>query len=188
MIDATQVRRGMILKLDGILFKVMEVQLITPGRWKAIVQTKLRNLKDGSQTERRLRSEERVEQAMLEETEMEYLYREDEDFVFMNLENYEQIKLAPDIIGDGVDYLIPNVVFKIETHEGVAIGIEPPVTVDLLVTQTEPFLKGATQSASSKPATLETGLTVNVPAFVKEGDVIRIDTRDNKYLERAKTK
>jgi elongation factor P len=166
----------------------MEVQLITPGRWKAIVQTKLRNLKDGSQTERRLRSEERVEQAVLEETEMEYLYREGEDFVFMNLENYEQIKLAPDVIGDGVNYLIPNVIFKIETYEGVAIGIEPPVTVDLLVTQTEPFLRGATQSASNKPATLETGLTVNVPPFVKEGDVIRIDTRDNKYLERAKTK
>ncbi len=188
MIDATQIRRGMILNMDGILFKVMEVQLITPGRWKAIVQTKLRNLRDGSQTERRLRSEERVEQAVLEETEMEYLYREGEDFVFMNLENYEQIKLSPDVIGDGVNYLIPNVVFKIETHDGVAIGIEPPVTVDLLVTETAPFLKGATQSASSKPAALETGLTVTVPQFVKEGDVIRIDTRDNKYLERVRTK
>lgn len=188
MIDATQIRRGMILNMDGILFKVMEVQLITPGRWKAIVQTKLRNLRDGSQTERRLRSEERVEQAILEETEMEYLYREGEDFVFIDLENYEQIKLSPDVIGDGVNYLIPNVVFKIETHDGVAIGIEPPVTVDLLVTETAPFLKGATQSASSKPAALETGLTVTVPQFVKEGDVIRIDTRDNKYLERVRTK
>jgi len=188
MIDATQIRRGMILKIDGILYKVMEVQLITPGRWKAIVQTKLRNIQDGSQTERRLRSEERVEQVVLEETEMEYLYREGEDFVFMNLENYEQIRLAPDVIGEGVAYLIPNVVFKIQTHDGVALGIEPPITVDLKVVQTEPFLKGATQSASTKPATLETGLIVNVPPFVKEGDVIRIDTRDNKYLERAKTK
>jgi elongation factor P len=188
MIDATQIRKGMILNLDGTLYKVMEFILITPGRWKAIVQIKLRNLRDGSQTERRLRSEERVEQVVLEEVEMEYLYREGEDFVFMNLENYEQIKLAPDVIGDGVNYLIPNVVFNIEMHEGVPIGIEPPQTVDLLVTETSPFLKGATQSASSKPAVLETGLTVTVPQFVKEGDVIRIDTRDNKYLERTKTK
>lgn len=188
MLDATQIRKGMILNLDGTLFKVMEFTLITPGRWKAIVQIKLRNLRDGSQTERRLRSEERVDQVVLDEIEMEYLYREGEDFVFMNLENYEQIKLSPEVIGDGVNYLTPNVVFNIEMHQGAPIGIEPPVTVDLLVTETAPFLKGATQSASSKPATLETGLVVTVPQFVKEGDVIRVDTRDNKYLERVKTK
>ena len=187
MINATQIRRGMLIILDGQLYRVLEATHVTPGRWKAMMQTKLRNLKDGSLLNHRFRSEDRVEQAYLEEVEMEYLYNSGEDSVFMNLENYEQIRLSPEIIGDGVRYLVPNIVFTVEFYEGHPVAVRPPLTVELKVVETEPFLKGATQSASSKPATLETGLTVSVPQFINAGDVVRIDTREDKYLERAKS-
>jgi elongation factor P len=188
MIDATQIRKGMIIIMDGTLFRVMEMQLITPGRWKAMVQTKLRNLQSGSQTEHRFRSEERLEQAFLEEVEMEYLYKQGGDYFFMNLNTYEQISLTADAIGDGVKYLLPNMVIKIQMFEGKPVGIDLPNAVDLKVTSTEPRLKGATQTSMYKPATVETGAVVQVPEFIKEGDVIRIDTRDDKYLERAKAR
>jgi elongation factor P len=187
MINATQIRRGMLIILDGALYKVHEATHITPGRWKAMIQTKLRSLKDGSISDYRFRSEDRVEQAFLEETEMEFLYKSGEDAVFMNLENYEQIRLSPDVIGAGASYLAPNIVFTIETHQGKPVGVLPPLTVELRVVQTDPFLKGATQSASSKPAVLETGLVVTVPQFIKEGDIVKVDTREDKYLERVKS-
>jgi elongation factor P len=187
MINATQIRRGMIIILEGNLYRVLEAVHITPGRWKAMIQTKLRNLKDGTLLNYRFRSEDRAEQAFLEEVEMEFLYKSGEDAIFMNLENYEQLRLSPEIIGDGLNYLVPNIVFKVELHEGKPVGVMPPLTVDLKVVKTDPYLKGATQSASSKPATLETGLTVTVPQFINEGDVIRVDTREDKYIERAKS-
>ena len=187
MINATQIRRGMLIILEGRLYRVLEATHVTPGRWKGMMQTKLRNLKDGSLLNNRFRSEDRVEQAFLEEVEMEFLYKAGEDSVFMNLENYEQIRLSPEIIGDGVRYLVPNIVFTIELYEGKPVAVRPPLTVELKVIETEPFLKGATQSASSKPAVLETGLTVTVPQFINAGDVIRVDTREDKYLERAKS-
>ncbi|MBM3284929.1 MAG: elongation factor P [Candidatus Aminicenantes bacterium] len=187
MINATQIRKGMTIKLEGNLYKVLEAVHITPGRWKAMIQTKLRNLRDQSLLDFRFRSEDRIEQAVLEGVEMEFLYKSGEDAVFMNLENYEQIRLSPDIIGDGVKYLVPNIVFTVEMHEGKPVGVRPPLTVDLKVVETEPYLKGATQSATSKPATLETGLVVTVPQFIKEGDLIRVDTREDKYVERAKS-
>jgi elongation factor P len=188
MIDATQIRKGMIIIMDGTLYRVMEMQLITPGRWKAMVQTKLRNIRVGSQTEHRFRSEERLEQAYLEEVEMEFLYQQGDDYFFMNLQNYEQITLSAEAIGDRVKYLMPNMVIKVEMFEGKPVGIDVPNTVDLKVVSTEPRLKGATQTSMYKPATVETGAIIQVPEFIKEGDVIRVDTRDDKYLERAKTK
>ncbi|HOJ26905.1 MAG TPA: elongation factor P [Candidatus Saccharicenans sp.] len=188
MIDATKIRRGMIIKLDGGLYRVLDCQLITPGRWKAMMQTKLRNIKDGSQLEYRFRSEDRVEQAYLEEVEMVFLYRSGDEFYFMNLQTYEQIKLDAEAVGDSANYLIPDLVITIETYEGQPVGIKLPTTVNLTVVETEPMLKGATQSASSKPARLETGLIIQVPQFIKEGDVIKVDTREDKYLERVKTK
>lgn len=187
IINATQIRKGMILILEGRLYQVHEAVHITPGRWKAMIQTKLRNLKDGTISEYRFRSEDRVDQAFLDEVEMEFLYKSGEDAVFMNLENYEQIRLSPEVIGEGARYLVPNIIFKIELHEGQPVAVNPPLTVDLKVVKTDPFLKGATQSASSKPATLETGLVVTVPQFIKEGDVVRIDTREDKYIERVKS-
>lgn len=187
MINATQIRRGMLIILDGRLYRVLEATHVTPGRWKAMMQTKLRNIKDGSLLNYRFRSEDRVEQAFLEEVEMEFLYLAGEDAVFMNLENYEQIRLSPEIIGDGVHYLVPNIVFTIELYEGRPVAVRPPLVVELKVVKTEPFMKGATQSASSKPAALETGLTVTVPQFINEGDTVRIDSRDDTYIERAKS-
>ena len=188
MIDATQIRKGMIIIMDGTLWRVMEMQLITPGRWKAMVQTKLRNIQVGSQTEHRFRSEERLEQAFLEEVEMEFLYKQGDEYFFMNTGNYEQITLTAEAIGDGVKYLLPNMVIKIQMYEGRPVGVDLPNAVDLKVVSTEPRLKGATQTSMYKPATVETGDVIQVPEFIKEGDVIRVDTRDDKYLERAKAK
>jgi len=187
VINATQIRKGMVIKIQGEIYKVLEVTHITPGKGQALMQTKLRNLKDQTLLDYRFRSKDKVEQAFLEQIDMEYLYKERDGFVFMNLDNYEQIKLPSEVIGEGVNYLIPNVIFSIEMHERKPVGTNPPLTIDLKVVKTEPFLKGATQSASSKPAVLETGITVNVPQFIKEGDIVRIDTRENKYLERTKS-
>lgn len=187
MINATQIRKGMIIRVDGEIFKVLETTHVTPGKGQALMQTKLRKLSDQSLHDYRFRSKDKIEQAYVESIDMQYLYSEGEDYVFMNLENYEQLKLTAEIIGDGISYLIPDVVFSIEMLDKKPVGINPPMTIELKVIKTEPYLKGATQSASNKPATLETGLTVNVPQFIKEGDVIRIDTREDKYLERAKS-
>lgn len=186
MINATQVRKGMILKVEGELYKVLETTHITPGKGQAIIQAKLRKLKDKTLRDYRFRSKDRVEQAYLEGVEMEYLYQEGDEYIFMNLANYEQIQLSSDTLGTAVNYLIPNVVFSIEMFEGFPIGVNPPLTIELKVVKTAPYLKGATQTASNKPATLETGITINVPQFIREGNVLRIDTRENKYLERVK--
>jgi elongation factor P len=185
MIDATQIRKGMIIIMDGTLYRVMEMQLITPGRWKAMVQTKLRNIHNGSQTEHRFRSEERLEQARLDEIEMEYLYEQDGDYIFMNLENYEQLPLGAEAIGDAVKYLKPNTVIEVEMYEGKPVGLNLPRTMEFKIIRTEPRLQGATKTALYKPAVIETGATVQVPEFIKEGDVIRVDTQDDKYLSRA---
>jgi elongation factor P len=188
MIDATQIRKGMIIIMDGTLYRVMEMQLITPGRWKAMVQTKLRNIQNGSQTEHRFRSEERLEQARLDELEMEFLYEQGGEYIFMNLENYEQVALNAEAIGDAVKYLKANTVIEVEMFDGRPVGINLPSPMDLKVASTEPRLQGATKTALYKPAVLETGAVVQVPEFIKEGDVIRVDTRNDTYLERAKTK
>ena len=186
MINATQIRKGMILKLEGELYKVLDTTHVTPGKGQALMQTKLRRISDQTLRDYRFRSKDRVEQAYLETTEMEYLYPEGQDYVFMNTETYDQIKLSEDVLGGSILYLIPNVLFSVEMYAGKPVGVNPPMTLELKVVKTAPYLKGATQSASNKPATLETGITVSVPQFIKEGDIIRIDTREDKYLERAK--
>ncbi len=188
MVDATQLRKGMVIVMNGLLYRVMEMQLITPGRWKAMVQTKLRNVKEGSQMEYRFRSEERIEQAYLEEVEMEFLYQQAGEYFFMNLENFETVKLESEAIGEGVGFLMPNIVIKVQLFENKPIGVSLPNSVDMKVVSTEPSLKDATRSAVNKPATMETGIVITVPQFIKEGDFIRVDTRDSKYLERVKTK
>lgn len=186
MITATQIKKGMVIKIDGEIYKVLETTHVTPGKGQALMQTKLRKLNDQTLHDYRFRSKDKVDQAYLETIEMEYLYREGNDYIFMNLKTYEQIKLSSETIGNSANYLISNVVFSVEMYDGKPVGVNPPLTLDLKVTKTEPFLKGATQSASNKPATLETGITISVPQFIKEGDVVRIDTRDDKYLERVK--
>ncbi len=186
MINATQIRRGMIIKVEDEIYKVIETTHVTPGKGQALMQTKLRKLKDQTVHDYRFRSKDRVEQVYVETLEMEYLYQEGNDYIFMNLENYDQMKLSDEVIGSAVSYLIPNVVLTIEMFDKKPVGINPPMTIELTVVKTEPYLKGATQSASNKPATLETGITINVPQFIKEGDTVRIDTREDKYIERTK--
>jgi elongation factor P len=185
MIAATQIRRGMILKLDNELFSVMTVQHITPGNWRGMVQSKLRNLRSGKQTERRFRSEESVERISLETHELEYLYNEGTDYHFMNMESYEQIMLSSDVLGDNVYYLIPNTKVNAQFYEANPISIELPSTVDLVVVETEPSVRSATVTNVTKAAKLETGLIVQVPQFVNQGEKIRIDTTEGKYLQRA---
>jgi elongation factor P len=153
-----------------------------------MVQTKLRNIQVGSQTEHRFRSEERLEQARLDELEMEFLYEQAGDYVFMNLENYEQVTLRAEAIGDNIKYLKPNTVIEVELYAGNPVGVNLPKSMDLKVVNTEPRLQGATKTSLYKPAVLETGAVIQVPEFIKEGDVIRVDTRDDTYLERAKAK
>jgi len=186
MINATQVRKGMVIVIDGEIYKVLNTTHITPGKGQALIQTKLRKIKDQSLHDYRYRSKDKIELAYLETLEMEYLYQEENYYIFMNLETYEQIRLSDNVIGNAVYYLIPNVIFSIEMYEGKNVGISPPMTIALKVVKTEPYLKGATQTAGNKPATLETGLVISVPQFIKEGNVIKVDTRDDKYLERIK--
>jgi elongation factor P len=185
MIAATQIRRGMVLKVDNELYSVMTVQHITPGNWRGMVQTKLRNLRSGKQTERRFRSEESVDRISLDTHELEYLYSEGTDHHFMNMETYEQITLTSDVLGDNVYYLIPNIKVEAQFHEDSPISIELPSTVDLVVVETEPSVKSATVTNVTKAAKLETGLIVQVPQFINQGERIRIDTSEGKYLQRA---
>ncbi len=185
MIAATQIRRGMVLKLDNELYSVMTVQHITPGNWRGMVQTKMRNLRSGKQTERRFRSEESVDRISLDSHELEYLYNEGTDYNFMNMENYEQITLSAETLGDNVYYLIPNIKVQAQFYEERPISIELPSTVDLLVTETEPSIRSATVTNVTKAAKVETGLIVQVPQFVNQGERIRIDTTEGKYMQRA---
>jgi len=187
MIAATQIKRGMTIKHNGELYRVFSFQHITPGNWRGMVQTKLRSLKSGSIIEHRFRSEDRVEQAYLETHEVEYLYSDGSDYYFMNTSTFEQFHLPVELLEDAVPYLIPNIKLKVEFHENKPIGVELPASVEMRVVLTEPALRGATVSNVSKPATLETGMVIQVPPFVNEGELIRVDTNEGKYLERVKS-
>ena len=186
MIPATQLRTGMAIMHEGNLCRVMKVQHITPGNWRGMVQVKLRNLKTGNSLEYRFRSEDRVERASLEQHQVEFLYQDANGYHFMNTETYDQFALQGDLLGDNTDYLIPNLKLQMELNDGIPVGIEMPLTVDLKVVSTDPGMKGATATNSGKPATLETGLVIQVPQFISEGEIVRVDTSDGKYLERAK--
>ena len=186
MIGATQIKRGMAIKLNGELYRVFSFMHITPGNWRGMVQTKLKSVKTGSIVEHRFRSEDKVEQAYLETHEMEYLYSDGTEYYFMNTENFEQIHLPKELLEEAVPFLIPNIKIKVEFYEGRPIGVELPASVEMKVVSTEPALRGATVSNVSKPATLETGLMIQVPPFVNEGEIIRVDTAEKKYLERVK--
>ena len=185
MLSATQLRPGMVVKFNNDLFTIFSVVHRTPGNLRGFVQAKMRNLRSGNMTEHRFSSEDRVERAVLDEQEMEYLYDDGEFFYFMNTENYEQMHFTKDLLGDAVEYLIPQLKVAVEFYEGKPIGLELPPTVDMKVLETEPGLKGATVSNVTKPAKLETGLVVQVPPFINEGEKIRVSTADGSYMERA---
>jgi elongation factor P len=184
-IPATQLRPGMIIKHNNDLHSVFSVEHRTPGNLRAFIQAKLRNLRTGAMFEHRFRSPDPIEKITVDEVDMEYLYNDGDAYYFMNTENYEQIPLGKDTLGDAVDYLIPNLQIKIEFFDGKAVGVELPQTVEMTVLETEPGLKSATASSVTKPAKLETGLVVQVPPFINEGEKIKVDTAEGVYLSRA---
>ncbi len=185
MISATQLRPGMVIKFNNELYSIFKTEHRTPGNLRGFVQAKMRKLSSGAMTEHRFSSEDKVERAALEEIEMEYLYDDGEYYYFMNTENYEQMHLTKEILGDGVEYLIPQLKVNVEFYEGKAISVELPPTVDLKVVETEPGLKGASVSNVTKAAKLETGLVVQVPPFINEGEKVRVSTSEGTYQERA---
>ena len=185
MISATQLRPGMVIKFNNELYSVFSVNHRTPGNLRGFVQVRMRSLRTGSMTEHRFSSEDRVEKALLEEQEMQYLYDDGEYYYFMNTENFEQMHLMKDLLGDATQYLIPQLMVKVEFYEGKPMSVELPATVDLTVMETEPGMKGATVSNVTKPAKLETGLVVQVPSFITEGEKIRVNTAEGTYQERA---
>jgi len=175
----------MVIKFEKELYSIFSMVHRTPGNLRGFVQVKMRSLRTGSMTEHRFSSEDKVERAMLEEVEMEYLYDDGEYFYFMNTENYEQMHLTKDILGDAVEYLIPQLKVNVEFYEGKPMSVELPPTVDMTVKETEPGLKGASVSNVTKAAKMETGLVVQVPPFINEGEKIRISTAGGTYQERA---
>jgi elongation factor P len=185
MVKATQLRPGMIIQHEGDLYSIFSVDHRTPGNKRGSMQTKMRNLRTGAIVDYRFRAEEFVQRAILDEVEYEYLYSDAEGHHFMNTQTYEQTALQKDILGDAVDYLIANLPVKLEFHDGKAIGVLLPDTVDLTVVDTEPSIQKATASAVMKPAKLETGLVINVPPFVGNGDKVKVDTSEGRYIQRV---
>jgi elongation factor P len=184
--QATQIRKGVVIIHNGVPHKVIDFHHHTPGNLRAMVQTKLRNLKTGATAEHRFRSTDDVERAILEDHQMTYLYNEGDTYYFMNTETYDQIGLSAEDLGDVVGYLLPDTLIQVQFYEGSPIGIEIPQVVELTIIETEPEIKGATVSNVGKPAKLETGITIQVPAFIKQGEKIRVDTAEGRYIERAK--
>ncbi len=186
LIPATQLRAGMIIRHNNDLYRITNVVHITPGNWRGMVQTKMRSIRSGTATENRFRSEDKVDRVTFEQHAMQFLYEADGHYHFMNTENYEQIDLDSEALGDAAKFLTPNLAVEVEFFEDKPMGIELPRTVDLKVVQTEPGLRGATVTNVLKPATVESGAVIQVPPFVTEGDVIRVDTESGEYVSRAK--
>jgi elongation factor P len=184
-IQATQLREGVVIVYENALCRIFYVQHITPGNLRGLVQVKMKRLSDDRNLEHRFRSTDTVEKAVLQTRAMEYLYSDTAGNHFMDTENYEQVTIGTEDFPGMLQYLTPNTPVQIEFHQGNPVNVILPTTVNLKVVKTEPFLKGATASGGSKPATVETGLVVQVPPFIEEGQVLRIDTRTGTYVERA---
>ncbi len=184
--NANDLRPGMILKHNGELFSIYKAEHRTPGNLRAFVQVRMRNLRSNALIDHRFRSMDTVEKVNFDEVDMQYLYSDGDTFHFMNTATYEQIHLHKDVVGDRANYMMPDVVLKVEFYEGEPVDIQLPAIVDLKVVETEPGIKGASATNVTKPAKLETGLVVNVPPFISEGEVIRVDTAQGVYLERGK--
>ena len=183
--QANDIRKGIVILFEGDLCKVMEFRHHTPGNLRAMVQTKLRDLKSGSSFEHRFRSADTVDRATLEQHELEYLYSDSSGHTFMNTENYEQIEISEDDLGDAAPWLQPGLKIQVQFYESKPMGVELPKTMKVKIAETQPMVKGATQSSSYKPATLENGVVVQVPPFVNIGEKIRVNTDDGSYIERA---
>src|ERR1051325_4431046 len=184
-IQATRLKKGMLVKMEQDLFRVLELQHVTPGNLRGFVRVKLRNIRSGTLSDQKLRSEDSIERATLEEREMQYLYQDGDDYYFMDTPSYEQIHTHSEALGESVNYLKAEMTINVEFYGSEPVGIELPQTVDLKVVETVPGIKGATASNQIKPATLETGLVVQVPPFINEGDKIRVNTETGEYQARV---
>jgi len=186
MIPATQLRVGMNIKRKGELCRVVKVFHLTPGKGRGMIQTKMVNLIKGTNVEYRFRSDENVEVVRLDQKKMEYIYNDGDNYYFMDTVTFEQFPISKNFLGESINCLIPNIKCEVEFYEEKPIGITLPKTVDMVINETEPKFKGATAAGSLKPAVTETGLMIQVPPFVEVGDKVRIDTTENKYIERIK--
>ncbi len=184
-IQATRLKKGMLVKVEQDLFRVLELQHVTPGNLRGFVRVKFRNIRNGALNDQKLRSEDTVERATLEEKEMQYLYLDGDAYYFMDTVSFEQTHISSEALGESVNYLKPEMTIQVEFYGSEPVGIELPATVDLKVVETTPGINRATASAQVKPATLETGLVVQVPPFVNSGDMIRVSTETGEYLSRA---
>src|SRR5215212_8472584 len=184
-LQATRLKKGMLVKMEQDLFRVLELQHVTPGNLRGFVRVRFRNIRSGALADQKLRSEDTVERAVLDERQMQYLYKDGDSYHFMDTDSYEQMHMSTEALGDSVNYIMPDATIAVEFYGSEPVGIELPPTVDLKVTDTAPGIKGATASNQIKPATCETGLVVNVPPFINTGDVIRVNTETGEYLQRA---
>jgi elongation factor P len=185
LISTNDMRPGQTLDIEGKLFTIVNYQHVKPGKGQAFVKTKLRNVKTGAVTDKTFRADEKVNLAVLDKREMQYLYEDDAGLVFMDNETYEQIHVDPGMLGDSRKFLKDGTVCLVPVYEGIPVGAEMPVNVNLKITETEPGLKGDRVSGALKPATVETGAVVQVPLFVEQGETIRVDTRNGEYMSRA---
>ena len=183
--NANDLRPGMIIRHNNDLFTIYKAEHRTPGNLRAFVQARMRNLRTGALADHRFRSEDTVERANIDEIEMQYLYSDGDSYYFMNTANYEQINLHKDSVGDRATYLVADILLKVDFFEGRPVDIQLPATVDLKVVETEPGIKGGSATNVTKPAKMETGLVVQVPPFINEGERIRVDTAQGTYIERA---
>jgi elongation factor P len=183
--STNDLKNGMTLDIDGQLWNVVEFQHVKPGKGGAFVRTTLKNVTTGKTVDRTFNAGVKIETANVDKREMTYLYREGEDFVFMDTESYEQIQVPPEVVGSAVDYMLENTNALVAMHEVVPLYVELPASVELTISYTEPGLQGDRSSGGTKPATLETGASVNVPLFVANGEKIKVDTRDGRYLGRS---
>ncbi|NMB00935.1 MAG: elongation factor P [Firmicutes bacterium] len=185
MISVNDLRTGLTVELEGDIFSVVDFLHVKPGKGAAFVRTKLKNIRTGSTVERTFRAGERIARAHIELKQMQYMYSSGEDYFFMDMETYDQISLRAEDLGDAPKYLLENMTIGIQFYQGQAVGIDLPTTVILEVTHTEPGFKGDTAQGATKPATLETGITIQVPLFVEQGEKVKVDTRTGEYLSRA---
>lgn len=183
--QATRIRKGMLIKMNGTLYRVLEFNHVTPGKGRAFVQTRLRSIRAGTLQDHRFASNDTVERAMLDSRSMQYLYADAVGHHFMDTETYDQVCLDAETLGDTISFLLPDSTITVELFEGDPVGIEIPLTVDLTVEETAPAIKGATASAQLKPARLETGLTIQVPPFISNGDRVRVNTETGEYQSRV---
>jgi elongation factor P len=186
MIKATEIRRGMAIRLENTVFAVVDFQHVAKGNWRSYIQLKIRNINTGQLLEERIRSTDTIEEVFIDKKEMEYLYSQGPEHVFMDIESYEQVSLSEDVCGETLKWLKPNTMIQITTCEGKIVSIEPPNTVDLKVVETPPVIKSSTATNQNKDAVLETGVRVKVPPFIENGELIRVDTRTGDYVERVK--